>query len=202
MTTLASLIADLKASLLDSASSFIAEDFERHVQAALKDYSRRRPLEMVDELTLQSGLALYDCPADLTVVLGCDWGRDAKLTLDPWDDRWPGTLPSIRVMRRGGERVLRLTPAPSARQIGLLGSACPYRYGAAHLVTENDSTLQEQDAPLVVLRAQAEVMRELAMKNSTQPYQVRDGISATPKNGTPSYLHTVLMDEFERRLTL
>ncbi|WP_024303316.1 hypothetical protein [Pseudogulbenkiania sp. MAI-1] len=202
MTTQASLITKLQASLLATAESFLPEDFARHVHVAVADFSRYRPLEMVDTLALQAGLALYPCPAELTVVLGCDWGRDAKLTLDPWDNRWPGALPAIRVMRQGENRVLYLTPAPSARQISLLGSACTYRYGAAHMVSETDGTLADQDVPLVVLRAQAEALRELAAKHTTVPYQVRDGISATPRNGTPSYLHTVLMDEFERRVKL
>ena len=43
-------------------------------------------------------------------------------------------------------------------------------------------------------------MRELSMKNATTAYQLREGISATPKNGTPAYLYQELLAEFERRL--
>ena len=43
-------------------------------------------------------------------------------------------------------------------------------------------------------------MRELSMKNATTAYQLREGISATPKNGIPAYLYQELLAEFERRL--
>ena len=49
-----------------------------------------------------------------------------------------------------------------------------------------------------MLRAQAEAMRELAAKNATTAYNIREGISATPKNGTPAYLYEQLLQEFER----
>ncbi|MTD32402.1 hypothetical protein [Paludibacterium denitrificans] len=140
---------------------------------------------MVDALNLQAGTALYPCPDGLTKLMGCDWGRDFKQTRQPWDDLWPG-LPEIRLTRSSaGARMLFLTPAPTALQINMLGSACPYRYGIPHQVDADISTLLEADVPLVLVRSRAEALRELAMQHTTKPYQVRDGISSTPRNGTP-----------------
>ena len=58
----------------------------------------------------------------------------------------------------------------------------------------------QQMAEIREYAAQAEAMRELSMKNATTAYQLREGISATPKNGTPAYLYQELLAEFERRL--
>ncbi|OWY40056.1 hypothetical protein CEK28_04795 [Xenophilus sp. AP218F] len=205
MTTLAAFAANLRSSLQAAASSIDSQpgdnaDFQRLILVALEDYSRRRPLPRFAELSLQAGRVVYDCPADLLLVQGFDWGRDAKARLQSWDDGWPGRLPDMRVMDAAGGRVLYLMPAASARQISLLGSAAPYRYGARHRLDETGSTIPPGDEPLVLLRAQAEAMRELAISHTVKPFQLRDGISATPRNGTPAYLHTVLMDEFERRV--
>ena len=202
MTLLPDLIQQLKSSLLASASAFIDDDFQRHIKVALADFSRRRPLVCIGVLSLSVGVSTYTCPPDLSSVLGFDWGRDSKLLLTPWDDRWPGRLPEIRIGMSGTERVLLLMPAPTQRQIDLLGASGQYRYGAMHQLDNNISTVLETDIPLVLLRAQAEALRELAMKHTTTPFQVRDGISATPRNGTPAYLHKVLLEEFERRICL
>ncbi|NHQ81570.1 hypothetical protein HA051_08280 [Chromobacterium vaccinii] len=205
--TLSALAQALRDSLLDAAEEFDREpergslaQFQRLLRVALDDYSRRRPLIALGRLQLEAERVVYDCPADLQDVQGFDWGRAEKARLPVWADGWPGRLPDLRVSRDGDRRVLYLMPAPSARQIGLLGSAAAYRYRARHTLDEQGGTVPPGDEPLVLLRAQAEAMRELAISHSVKPYQVRDGISATPRNGTPSYLHTVLMEEFERRV--
>ncbi|MCD5329602.1 hypothetical protein ACFFU8_17765 [Chromobacterium piscinae] len=207
MTTLSALAQSLRASMLGAAEEFDREpergslaQFQRLLQVALDDYSRRRPLIVLGRLQLEAERVVYDCPADLVAVQAFDWGRADKARLPVWADGWPGRLPDMRVSRDGDRRVLYLMPAPSARQIGLLGSAAAYRYRSRHTLDEQGSTIPAGDEPLVLLRAQAEAMRELAISHAVTPYQVRDGISATPRNGTPSYLHTVLMEEFERRI--
>ena len=82
----------------------------------------------------------------------------------------------------------------------VLGNACEIEYHADHVLTENECSLDAEELDLLLLRAQAEAMRELSMKNATTAYQLREGISATPKNGTPAYLYQELLAEFERRL--
>lgn len=194
------LIAQLTASLLDSATAFKPEDFGRHLTMAVADYSRYRPMDAMDELTLMAGVAVYPCPDDLDAVLGCDWGRAEKATGNPWDTNWPGQLPEIRPIRIAGERRLRLNPAPSAAQISTLGNVCAYRYATAHVADETHCTLRQSDVDVVLLRAQAEAMRELAMKGVTKPVQMRDGMSQGPKNGTPSFLYALLMAEFTEKV--
>ncbi|WP_114153002.1 hypothetical protein [Chromobacterium haemolyticum] len=202
MITRPRLEAALKASMLDSANVFKPEDYLRHIDTALEDYSRRKPLQCLGELALSVGRTVYDCPAALLTLQGLDWGRDAKAGLNPWDDRWPGRLPELRLLDGEDGRKLYLSPAPNARQLALLGGQAVYRYGTAHQLSDSASTVPPVDAALLLVRAQAEAMRELAMRNSSRPLQMQDGLTSTPKNGTPSYLYTVLIEEFERRVAL
>lgn len=195
----AELIQRLTASFLDSKVQFKEPDYPRLIDTAVVEYSYRRPRERVLTMTLTAGCSLYECPDDLVRVLGHDWGRSIKVHGNPWDDGWPGQLPGMRVVEWGDERALRLSPAPTARQIGLLGPFCTYRYAALHLLQDQGATFDEDGAGLVILRAQAEAMRELAMRNVDRPYQLRDGISAQPKNGTAGYLYQALLAEFNER---
>lgn len=191
----------LTASLLDSASQFKPEDLQRHVNVAFAELCRFSPRVVFAELELVAGQGQYPCPAALSGVLSHDWGRDAKASLQPWSDGWPGELPVMQVGFDGdGARVLQLRPTPSSRQIGLLGSRMPYRYSSRHILTDSASSLSDEDAQLLILRAQAEAMRELAMHHASKPFQLRDGISSTPRNGMPGYLYSVLMAEFEQRV--
>ena len=47
------------------------------------------------------------------------------------------------------------------------------------------------------VRAQAEAMRELAMRNVVKPQQMRDGYTSMPRNGTPAALFETLLAEFK-----
>lgn len=195
----ADLIKRLESSFLDSKKQFKEPDYPRLIETAVVEYSHRRPRERVLTMTLTAGCSLYECPEDLVQVLGCDWGRSAKAHGNPWDDGWPGQLPEMRVVEWGDRRALRLSPTPTARQVGLLGPFCTYRYAALHLLQDQGATFNEAGAVLVILRAQAEAMREAAMRNVDRPYQLRDGISAQPRNGTAGYLYQVLLAEFNER---
>ena len=96
--------------------------------------------------------------------------------------------------------VLQAQPAPSARQIQILGNRCELEYCADHVLTDTACTLDSELLDLLHLRAQAEAMRDLAMRNATTSYQLREGIGSVPKNGTPAYLYQELLAEFERRV--
>jgi len=201
MHTRASLVSRLQASLINSADSFRPEDLQRHVDVGFAELCRFRHRTVYAGLDLQANVPQYPCPSTLSRVLACDWGRQSKAELQPWDDRWPGQLPQISVgYDESDNRVLLLQPAPTGRQLALLGSRCPYRYAAPHLMSDSHSSLTDEDAQLLILRAQAEAMRELAMHHASKPYQLRDGMSATPRNGMPGYLYSVLLEEFERRV--
>lgn len=196
----ANLLTRYQGSLLDSSEAFTPEDLGRHLDLAVADFNRFCPLVIPAELTVQAGVAQYPCPDDLDRVLACDWGRDHKADSQPWDYTWPGRLPAMTVVRGPSGRRLHLSPAPSAGQIATLGAACTYRYTASHVLTDNANTLTLADEVVVLLRAQAEAMRELAIKNVSRPVQLRDGMSHGPKNGTPAYLYAALMSEFSSKV--
>ena len=83
--------------------------------------------------------------------------------------------------------------------LAVLGSHCEYEYTTDHILTDSVCTLDDFEQSLLILRAQAEAMRELAMRNSTQPVQLRDGFTQGAANGTPPHLYTVLLAEIEQR---
>lgn len=200
------LIQAYKSSLLDAQRAFTAdeEDYARHIIVALDEVNRLRPRHVLGTLMINAGAVEYPCPDDLITVFATHYGRNEKTYRNPWDANYPSVfLPSVFVAFDAmGHRVLRLNRTPSAHLISVLGSVCEYEYTAAHIVTAEVSTLTAIDAGLVMLRAQAEAMRELAMRNSSQPTQLRDGLTNSPANGTPSHLYTLLMSEFNERVRL
>lgn len=199
--TPALLITALKASLLDSASAFDEADFVQMIATAVADYSVYCPRPSIGVLQLVADQAVYDCPADLTRLCSIEWGRDKKANIPVWDYGYPGRLPEIELIWFGDTRKIRLRPAPSPRQIGLIGARCEYTYGVPHELSDSVCTLSPDDLLSVQLRAQAEAMRRLALLNVTRPLQLRDGISQSPKNGTPAFLYAELMREFTKRVT-
>lgn len=195
------VIERFRASLLDAAQAFQPADLVRLVDVAVVAYSERRPLEREGVLKVHARRAIYPCPPDLECVLACHWGRAEKTTRQPWDDNYPGHLPELSVSSTYMGTVLKLSPAPNADLIARIGEACHYTYGAVHRLDDAGSSLTDGAVPLVILRAQVEAMRELAQKAVTRPMQMRDGLSAMPRNGTPAALYRYLLEEFERRCT-
>ena len=196
------LAADLKASLHDAASVLNAPggvDFERLLDAAAADMGRVRPLRLLGEITVQAEEPLYDAPADMAGRPILLWGKGEKL--EPWSRTYL-RQPELMVIGSGGQALqLLFRPAPTLAQIAKWGSAAEFTYPARHSIgtTAADTTIQPADRGLLLLRAQAEAMRELAMRNVTKPVQLRDGFSQAPRNGTPSALYQTLLEEFERR---
>lgn len=196
----AELVADLRLSLQDAANVFTASggaDFSRHLDAAALDFSRIRPRTLLGEITLVADQFNYPAPADLLTYKSSLWGVNRYS--QPWDKHWPGRLPDVLVAKNGGVRELHFSPPPTAQQIATLSSAYKFWYFAAHAIADAaaETTILSGDRGLLLLRAQAEAMRELAMRNAAKPVQMRDGISGSPRNGTPSYLFELLMKEFE-----
>ena len=179
---------------------FKDEDYPRLLRTALAALNAVRPLHKVEVLELAAWQALYPCPEDLNSVFACWWGRSYKARAVIWADDYPGRLPEWRVLPGAQGRLLQAQPAPSARQIQILGNRCELEYCADHVLTDTDCTLDSELLDLLHLRAQAEAMRDLAMRNATTSYQLREGIGSVPKNGTPAYLYQELLAEFERRV--
>ena len=194
----AALVADLKASLLDAARVFAAAadaDFVRHLDRAAEALAVRRPRTLAGSLTLEAERPNYAAPADLWRYKSTTWG--AGFRGNPWDRTWPGRLPDVREI--DGE--LWLMPAPTAHQVAMLGATFTFFYYARHVVGVDaaDTTVSEGDRGLLLLRAQAEAMRELAMRDSVRSASVRDGLSGQMKTSAPAALAQWLLDEFERR---
>lgn len=199
----ADLRDDLKASLHDSASVLAdPEDFDRCLEVAAADIgsfggsSASRTLAAT--LTLVAGQAEYAAPTDFLRFKMALWG--AATPVKPWDINFPGRLPDVVHC----DAVLVLVPAPTALQIALLGSDYRFFYFAAHVISETagSTTLAASQRGLLLLRAQAECCRELALRNITKPVALRDGISNGPRNGHPAVLYRQLLDEFEQRAAL
>ena len=189
-------------SLLDSQRAFKAEDFERHMDTALRELAQFYPRRMLAELNAMPMQREYECPADLIEVLATHYGRAEKAQRQPWDAGYPTQrLPEVTVQYRAdGSRYLQVFPAPSYQLLAQIGTVVGYEYSAGHVVTDSYSSLTPVLVHLAILRAQAEAMRELAMRNSSMPTQVKDSLTNTPANGTPSYLYQLLMDEFYGRV--
>jgi hypothetical protein len=200
----ASLIADLKASLQDAAQVFTATDdadYKRHLASAAADLGRVRPRVVLGTLTLVADQAEYDAPADLQRPRLLYWGGDQARRVPPWDANHPGNLPHPVLSRTAdGTGKILLRPAPTLRQINLLGAEARFDYYAPHAVgaTETDTTVEPADRHLLLLRALAEATKELANRGITKPVQLRDGQGGAPKSGQPAALHAQYMDEFER----
>lgn len=199
--TRADLVADLKASLQDAAKVFTAAndaDFSRHLDAAALDMGRVRPRTLLGTITLVAEQYNYTAPADLLSYKSDLWGIPGR-RINPWETSYPGRLPDVRSAVSGAVRELHFLPAPTAAQITSLGATFRFYYFAAHSIgaTAADTTLHAGDRGLLLLRAQAEAMKEMAMRNIAKPVQMRDGLSQGPRNGTPSALFAELMRMFE-----
>lgn len=198
----ADLVADLKASLQDAADVFTAAsdaDFVRHLDMAAADMGRFRRRTLLAALTLEADVALYAAPADLASIKSHLWGIAPRAAHKPWEKTHPGRLPDASVGEADGVQVICLTPPPSAFQIAALGSEFRYYYFARHQIgaAAADTTIKPADRGLLLLRAQAESMKEMAMRNIKKPVQMRDGLASAPKNGTPASLFQALMVQFE-----
>ena len=198
----ADLLADLKRSLHDTAAVFNAPDdgdFKRFLTLALADMAWKRPTTQVGQVTLSSGEARYSLAAlpDFCNYKTHMWDKGCNYP-QPWEPGYPGALPRICAERAGAVAYLVFDPAPSAAHIALRGSVCKFYYFANHVIGEDaaDTTVAPQDRGLLLLRAQAEAMRELTMRNAGKPVQLRDGLSGAPRNSTPAALMSTLLAQF------
>lgn len=198
---LVDLVADLKASLHDAAEVFdepADADFVRLLNVAALDFARLRPRTLIGSVTLSAGVAEYAAPVDFHHYKSDLWVDHARIG-KPWEKTWTGRLPSVSLAENGAGRCLLFSPAPTVAQIARFGSEFRYLYFARHqLGTEAETSIHAADRGLLMLRGQVEAMRELAMRNITKPMQVRDGLNSSPRNGMPSYLYGVLLEEFNK----
>jgi hypothetical protein len=197
----ADLVADLKASLFDSASVFESEadaDFKRFLAQALPDMGVKRPITRLGSLDLVKDQPRFQVQEADFAQLKMDLWRDATKLPKPWDPYYPGAIPRVCAERDGGIWWISLDPAPTAAHLLVLGTTFKFYYFALHAIgaAAADTTVAVADRNLLLLRAQAEAMLALAMRNAGKPVQLRDGLSGVARNSTPSALHEVLLQRF------
>ena len=204
LMTLNQLSSDLRDSLGDAVNILTDEDksqpVERLILLAAHDFGRVRQRTLLGDLTLVADQSEYPAPDDLIQPKSVVWG-DGRNHNKYWENDYPGIPPVLSLAEHNGSRVLLMRPPPSTKQIMLVGATCSYYYLAGHVVgeTEAETSVQASDRGLLILRAQAEAMLELSIRNSHKPVQIRDGMSQAPKNGTPAALYDQLMKQFERQ---
>lgn len=200
--SLEDLATDLKGSLHDSASLFDAEgdaDFRRFIQLALPDLAIKRPATRLGQVALSAGEPRYSL-ASLTDFGNYKthlWDKGAAYP-QPWEPGYPGALPRVSSVQDGAVAWLVFDPAPTAAHITYRGSVFKFWYFALHSIAEDAeaSTVAPADRGLLLLRAQAEAMREMVLHQANKPTSLRDGLSGTPRNSTPAALHEMLLRLF------
>jgi hypothetical protein len=198
------VLDDLKRSLHDAAGVFNAAgdtDFRRFLAIALVAMQTKRPRTLLGSVWLTAGEARYPLTL-LPDFCGYKTHVWASRPLNPWDPSYPGGTPRVRAVNEGGSPsswALAFDPPPSPEHVAAYGREFKFWYFAAHRLALQDagSTIAPADRPLLLLRAQAEAMRELAMRNSNKPVQVRDGLTGAPRNSTPTAIFQALLEEFD-----
>lgn len=196
------LVADFKASLSDAAAQFRAPadaDFARLLGVALLDMQAKRPVTKLGQVTLFPLQARYAVTHEDFAALKVHLWAEPATTPKPWEPCYPGSVPRVAAQWGGSSWWLEFSPAPTPRQIAVWGSDFKFWYFARHVLSETvgETTVNPADRGLLLLRAQAEAMRELAMRNVVKTQQMRDGFSGSPRNGTPAALFETLLAEFK-----
>lgn len=198
--SLADLVVTHKAALMDAADVFAsagAEDLEQHLKTAADDFRRVKPNVQYGEITLVADQRAYALPADIGDYKYDTWGQRR---LQPWETGYSGRLPRTQLAVVAGVKKLVLDPAPTQANIDEAGSVLSYYHVVPHTIHATDgaqTTIPLALRGLLILRAQVEAMRQLAMRNSMKPVQMMEGFGNTSRNGTASYLFEALSQEFE-----
>lgn len=196
------LVSDLKHMLGASADKFDQPgdgDFNRMLDIAALDFGRKRHRTLVGTLTLQAGINSYPAPADLLRSKHTTWGQQFRAERKPWNPEAPKQFPILSVVEQSDSRVMWLEPAPSALEISRYGAEYRYFYFAGHRIDEDETktTLVAADRPLLLLRAMAQAMQQLAAGGVTKPVHLKAGMTSVPKSSTPADYYKLLMEQFE-----
>ena len=104
----------------------------------------------------------------------------------------------MTLVNEGGTSKRHVATVPCAADLAKHGETLRYDYSARYTISDTaaDTTVRPEDRWLLLLRAQAECMKELAMKNIDRPVQIGDNAPGQAKNSTPAALRERLMQEF------
>lgn len=199
----ADLVADLKGMLMDAANKFTdASDLDliRCLDNAARDLGRFRPRTLSGSVTLVADQNNYAAPADYLRFKFSYWGLAERNTYQPWQGKFPQRLPSVQTIEGASGLELMLLPAPTAQQITDLGSTYRFLYFAGHVIGADaaNTSVQLGDRHLLLLRAVAEALFNLAANGITKPVQLGPGVGSMPKNGSPGALAEQALKDFER----
>ena len=199
--------ADLQRSLLDARSVFgesteQQQQFDQHLLAAVADFNRVAPLILTDKLTLQESVAIYPAPANAIRFHRTALTQDQN-QIDPWDPRRLAVVPTPTITMQNGVRVWELSPTPTQKMLLQLETVdYPYSYFSGHVLDEDPAktTILDAHLPQLVLRAQVEALRAIAVRNSFKPVAIRDASLSQTRNGTPAALAEQFMRMWEQQM--
>jgi hypothetical protein len=169
------LVSDLKASLFDSAKTLADEDdaqFKRFLRQSLPDMEAKRPRTRLGTFELVADQERYQVAETDFAAFKLDLWRDPQKMPKPWEPCFPGPLPRILCpQQEEGAWYIAFDPAPTQRQISVLGTTFKFYYFAHHVIgaLAADTTIDPVDRGLLLLRAQAEAMLAIAMRNAAKP---------------------------------
>ena len=170
---LASLVADLQVAAPARAGVPTTAQYERAVKDAVRDYSRRRPMERVTTLSIVSGTAAYTLPSDFLFVVALVglWSPDGVI------HSTAGLIPVSAVYAETytiAGQTLTFYPTPS------YSTTRELRYAAGHVLDAGNTYphLTDDDVQILQLKAQASVVklqaREAAIAGEMLEYQIGD----------------------------
>lgn len=197
--SLEQLTESLKTSLMDSAGLFL-DELPQLLTIAAQDLARVRRRTLVGSIQLRPGKDIYLAPEDLMDFKLSTWGQQQRKIMKPWQPKYPRQLPDVSVLD-GSPKYLVLSFIPTGDQIGLMGSEFRFFYFANHHIDEDGSktTVSERKRNLLLLRAQAEAMKWLSMRNVDKTVSAKHAISGASKGGVPAALYRILLEDWERR---
>lgn len=171
--TLTELRTALKASIHDAGNTLSDADLDRALTAAAHAMQLKRPRILTASFTVSMGTTTYsEVPSDLVRVHRVTWG---SVCPPRWDLRMYGysnPQPRPRLYVVGSPtRQFILSPAVTQDQLRIFGTQFDYEYVADHVVSETpgETTIASSDRALLLLRAQAEALKELAMRAVVRP---------------------------------
>jgi hypothetical protein len=196
------VLANYKSSLLDSASVFKDDQLTRHLKTALLEYSKYKPLIKDGSFNLIANIKVYPAPVDLFEVIETFWAREQRKTMPVWSPIYPENLPRLNLYQREQGYELVLSRAVTESEISLYGQAYEFTYKASQILGDDltKNTLLESAIPIVLIRAQAEAAREMALRNIHKPVSLNTPVGGVPSNGTPMGIYQALMIEFEKQV--
>lgn len=203
--SLADLVADLKTSMHDSADVFKTDgdvDWVRFLTQSLPDMQVKRPVTRLGSVLLAAGTAVYALASasypDYVGYKTMLWGAERCMP-KPWEVGYAGAVPRVREAWDGAAWTLVFDPAPTYLHLNALGSTFKFWYFARHVLgaAAVDTTVAPGDRALLLLRGQAECLREMALRNANKPTSLRDGITGQTRQGHPAALFQTMLDLFK-----